>query len=295
MTKSNLSEYLSSKPRLRRRQLLFAAAVIISLFIFPACSKKTHAAVADPIMPGITDKALTISGKQKTAVIKQITDNYSDWKSAEITGKISSVKFFIKPSLKIFMKRSSLLLISVRVPLKGEIARIEADRDSILLVNKFHKLYCKESLEQIARIADVTLTDIQDLLLGRLFIAGRGTISQADAKRIDIFSDQGAFLVVPASQPADALVRYGFRTDWEGRITLLMLASLYDEATAELAYSYQKSGYTLNLAIDRDTKHIKAAIDLDYPKWGAKGFDRIEINNSLRQVSLREFFSLSKF
>ncbi len=76
------------------------------------------------------------------------------------------------------MKRGESLMISVRVPLKGEVARLEADKDSVLVVNKLNNTYVRESLEQASKLADITLSDLQDVFIGRVFIAGKGTLTK---------------------------------------------------------------------------------------------------------------------
>ena len=118
-----------------------------------------------------------------------MTADYKDWKTVELNGRITSIKFFIKPSVKLFMKRGESLMISVRVPLKGEVARLEADKDSVLVVNKLNNTYVRESLEQASKLADITLSDLQDVFIGRVFIAGKGTLTKKDGKRADLYAD----------------------------------------------------------------------------------------------------------
>ena len=55
------------------------------------------------------------------------------------------------------------------MPLKGEVARLEADKDSVLVVNKLNNTYVRESLEQASKLADITLSDLQDVFIGRVF------------------------------------------------------------------------------------------------------------------------------
>lgn len=268
---------------------LFSIIFIFLTLTLTACAKKNVMAV-----PDTTAGPVITAGNTKTDALKHICSGYSDWKSVGMSGKITSLNLIVKPSVKLYMKRGAELLISVRVPLKGEVARLEADRDSILVINKLNRTYISESLVTLQRLADVTLSDIQDLFLGRVFLAGRGTLSKTDARRVDIYSENDGWLVVPTGQPDDSLVHYGFKTDSDGRVILLMLTSLFDEATAQLDYSYSGKDTELRFTFDRDAVSRSLTIEFNAPKWGDKGFDRIGIPSDYRQVSIRQFLKLKK-
>ncbi len=179
-------------------------------------------------------EAVRIEGKLKADILKAMTADYKDWKTVELNGRITSIKFFIKPSVKLFMKRGESLMISVRVPLKGEVARLEADKDSVLVVNKLNNTYVRESLEQASKLADITLSDLQDVFIGRVFIAGKGTLTKKDGKRADLYADGDGFLVVPSGQPEDSMFRYGFNAYRDGRVSLLMVSSFMEDAFGQI-------------------------------------------------------------
>lgn len=236
-----------------------------------------------------------ITGSRRSAVVKELAEGYADWKSVQLDGKITSLNFFIKPSVKVFMKRGESLMMSVRVPLKGEVARLEADTDSVLVVNKLKNIYVHESLEQVSRIADVTIADLQDVFLGRAFIAGKGTIAKKDVRKVELYEDEDGYLVVPSGQPDDSIVRYGFNVMADGRVKLLMLSSPFDDFVGNIGYTYHGGGYEMELLVERKAKNFSFAVDFDAPQWGAKGFRPIETGRGLRQVSLREFINQLKF
>ena len=134
-------------------------------------------------------------------------------------------------------------MISVRVPLKGEVARLEADKDSVLVVNKLNNTYVRESLEQASKLADITLSDLQDVFIGRVFIAGKGTLTKKDGKRADLYADGDGFLVVPSGQPEDSMFRYGFNAYRDGRVSLLMVSSFMEDAFGQIGYDYSGNGF----------------------------------------------------
>lgn len=269
---------------------LFSIILISLALTMTACASKNHIAAPDTAAgPAI------VSGNAKKDALQKICSGYSDWKSVSLSGKITSLNFIVKPSVKLYMNRGTEVLISVRVPLKGEVARLEADRDSILVINKLNRTYVHESLETLQRLADVTLSDIQDLFLGRVFLAGRGTLDRTDEKRVDIYSEQQGWLVVPSGQRNDSMVHYGFKTDEKGRVVLLMLTSLFVDATAQLDYSYSGKDSELKFTFDRDAVSHSISLELSAPKWNDKGFNRIGIIPSdYRQVSIRQFLRIKQ-
>ena len=75
------------------------------------------------------------------AVINDIIDSYMPWQSAEFSGKLKTDKLPVSPNVKIYMVRDSLLQISVRAPLLGEVGRLNLTHDEVLVVNKMKKIY----------------------------------------------------------------------------------------------------------------------------------------------------------
>ncbi len=62
--------------------------------------------------------------------------------------------------------RDSLIHISLRF-FGMEIAQLRADRDSAWLIDKYHKIYTSVPLAKLTAASDMTLADVQELLLGR--------------------------------------------------------------------------------------------------------------------------------
>lgn len=263
-------------------RILSILAILIIAIGSPTAEAARHEAT-DSVAPRL------LKGKEASKSLESLTKGYSDWQTAEISGKITSLNIFVKPSIKIFMRRGAEMLLSVRVPFKGEVARLELDRDSVVVVNKLNATYVRESLEELTRIADVTISDIQDVFLGRAFIAGRGTLGPKDSKRVDLYSVPDGYLVVPAPSAADALLNYGFYTYTDGRVDQLLLNSLIDDTVAELEYVYDKKHTDLNLTFMRKGKPREFSVELDRPRFGGEGFGRIGIQSGFRQLSPGEF------
>ena len=73
-----------------------------------------------------------------------------------------------------------------------------------------------------------------------------------------------------------------------------MLSSLFDEATAQLEYSYSGKSSELEFTFDRKSKTFGLTFELSSPKWNAKGFERLIPGSDLRQVSPKEFIKMCR-
>ncbi len=280
---------------MNRLSFLLAIALMLA---FSACAKKNISTDSVPsgieavIPPNPDGSPILVSGKTKASALREICQDYDSWSTASISGKITSLNLFVTPSLKIFMRRQSELLISVRVPLKGEVARLEADRDSLIAINRLNKTYVAESLSNVAELLNLTITDIQDLFLGRLFLAGRGTLTEKDSKAVDVYSEKGEWLVVPLNASADPLVNYGFKADSHGRMTLLMLSSFFDDATVSIDREWKKKNSIMTIGFERKGKTFSLGLELDSPKWNDKGFSPVGRPAGYNHVSIRQFLKL---
>ena len=91
-------------------RFVLAIMLVCTMVLGGTCS--VFAAPSSP--DSASAEAVRIEGKLKADILKDMTADYKDWKTVELNGKITSIKFFIKPSVKLFMKRGESLMISVR-------------------------------------------------------------------------------------------------------------------------------------------------------------------------------------
>lgn len=82
-------------------------------------------------------------------------------------------------------KRFSL---SVKAPMLGfEIGRVEMDADSLTIVNKLDKVYSRTALSKLAsgHTDEICVEAVECLMLGRIFVPGRGEAGKSDFVRLD--------------------------------------------------------------------------------------------------------------
>lgn len=159
--------------------------------------------IGDATNPGATKTPQSLDSRYNALV-----STWKPWNDMEVGAKLnvtSPVK--LNGAGKIYMRRGQWISVSVRM-LGFEVANLWLDNDSIVVVDKFHKKYLSEPTSKLIGGADVTIENIQDLLLGRAFLAGGG-MATADSRQQFNFSEvENGWYIIPRQQPKE--YTYGF-------------------------------------------------------------------------------------
>lgn len=142
------------------------------------------------------------------ATLEEIATSYKSWLSVEVPVKVeitSPVSFGC--SARVQMIRNQWLGISVRM-LGFEVAYLTADNDSVHAYAKMQKIYLSESLDKLFGSTGYNLGNLQDLLLGRLFVPGSTTASAYDVTRFVLGDIDGLVTAVPSDQPESAQIGF---------------------------------------------------------------------------------------
>lgn len=137
-----------------------------------------------------------------------LTESWKPWRDVEM-----GVKFQLQSPArlnaagKIWMKRGEWISVSIRM-IGFEVATLWLDKDSVVAVDKYHKKYVSEPTSRLLGSAGVTISDIQDLLTGRAFLAGEGTATPAERGRFDFEQAANGWYLLPRRQPQ--AFNYGF-------------------------------------------------------------------------------------
>lgn len=233
-----------------------------------------------PVYPADTAKTNEYVGK--------LLENYTEWESASINGKLRMDRFPVNPSLKIYMERGVCVRISVRVPFMGEIARIEVGNDELLAVNKMKKTYCSGSISHIFADMPLTVSDLQDMILARIFLVGHGTLSKENFALADYTdNNDGYWYVTPFQQPASIGVEYGYVTDENGSVDILYAARKNVNATLEYEYNSKKTKLDFN--IYSGSKSVDFELELEKPDWNPSPMQPFELGEKYKRLEFREF------
>lgn len=200
-------------------------------------------------------------------LIADIINSYAPWTSAEFNGKIKNDRLPLSPTIKMYMQRDSLIQISLRAPLVGEVARVDVSNSEILIVNKLKRTFCRESADKIKELYPGLIGDLQSLFLARVVVLGSGELGFENFEAVEISdSGEGEWLLVPTVE-IDSALKYGYLVGANGRNSALV-ASIKDTATFQILYSFPDRGERMQCEVEHGNKKFEVVFDFSSVKWG---------------------------
>ena len=232
-----------------------------------------------------------LSDRERQKVVDDVSAPWSDWETITISGKLKMAGLPLSPSVKIYMERDSLLRISLRAPLMGEVGRAEIYGDTLLVVNKMKKTFVKEPLDSVMRRYPVAVADVQSLLLGRVVIPGAGTLSAESASLVELFpEDDGQFSLIPGEEMTLAEFNYGYliNTDMLPAV-LLVIPTENPDSSVSLTYEYTPGGYDIFASYQSPSKIYSGTLMLDSPQEGGSPIEPIRLSGKYSRLNFGQF------
>ena len=200
-------------------------------------------------------------------------------------------------------KRFCLL---ANAPLLGfEVARIEATRDSVLLVDKFDKIYTVITLGELTKMEALEgheMEALEALMLGRIFIPGKGQATSKDYESLKWST--------PATTESASSISTGVYKgkNYELAYTInaqgqLMQTSLTTSDGKKAVWQYtsfqevdHKNVATAEniIATNAEKKELRAGISFSNPTLGESTWRDFEPTDSYRRVTLEELGEVLK-
>ena len=224
-----------------------------------------------------------------------IIANYdADWTDLSMQGKLSFEGLPMSVSVKVYMRRGESIILSARAPFLGEVARVEANQDSITLINKYTRCYNVQPLGDLPVDRRAYLTDLQDVLLGQVAFPGHGRLTRDNALMSQwVALPTSEALIYPGVELQTVGTEYGFVMEpegWQLRSFLLMLQKT--GVVMETKYLYGEKGWTLGLEISLPKKKMGGEVQLSYPDYEASPMEFTQLGGKYRKV---DFKQLMKF
>ena len=177
-----------------------------------------------------------------------------------------------------------------------EVGRLLITADSLYAVDKLHKRYIAEKVSILTSGIPVTVSDVQDMFLGRPFILGRGTLNETLKPQVTV--SETSPLVLAANESYKGY-GYVFNFDKTGRIASLNITPTGNATAAyQVKYSDVRGTSAGNIAhsinADATIDKKKMAFSLTYKNidWN----DNVKIDRSLpngySRMSARDLFSI---
>lgn len=212
-----------------------------------------------------------------------------DWDVVTLNGKLKMRGLPLSPSLKIFMEKDSLVEISIKAPIMGEVGRIVLTPDSVTGINKLNKTYTKESVGEFLKYYPGDISDFQNLLLGRVVFPGIGELREEIIESLIIEpTDEGLSLVPEEEFRIDGF-DYGYITDIDMK-PLVFLAFRTDDQndSASINYYYDATRYYMDLNVHSNGFSLQPSLELNYPEWSGEPLKPLNTTR-FTYLSLPEF------
>lgn len=225
-------------------------------------------------------------------LLEAVIASYIPWESVEFSGKLNYEKLPFSPTIKIYAVKDSLVQISLRAPIMGEVGRLNLTKDELLVVNKLKKTYCSEDPAKLFELYPTAISDIQNILLARAVVLGDGEIGQENSSNALVEQEEGGnILFVPQTDPGIIPFNYGYIISPSGR-TLAMLLEIAKKASAEIRYSFKNRGEQIGVSILKGSKTTKFSLDFTSVKWGGNemqkpktlGYEKLSVKEFLKNL-----------
>ena len=254
--------------------------------------KKSGNAVPDG--GGNQSGASVTSGDPFSAVVSAI----DDWNTMQTGGNITlKGGSSFSSSIQMRMVNDQDIFISLRPMLGIEVGRMLITADSLYAVDKVHKRYIAEKVSLLTAGIPVTVSDVQDIFLGRPFIIGQGGLDESSRSQVDI-ADEGKGIVVTPKE-AYRGYSYSFAFDKSNRILTLNIMPQGSTTSAyQVTYADVRSTQAGNIAhsikVNATVEKRKLDFSLSYKniEWnGNVNIDR-SIPKGYSRMSATDLFSI---
>ncbi len=266
-------------------------AIITLAMLAAACGTSKHATDTTPTGQG----APTVTSNSP---IDDITATLGNWQTLQTGGNISlKAGSNFSSSIQMRMVRDQAIYISLRPLLGIEVGRLLITADSLYAIDKVHKRYIAEKVSLLASGIPVTVSDVQDIFLGRPFVLGKGTLSQELRQQMTAQS-LGNKIVLNAVEAFKGY-SYSFTFDKSNHIQSL---SISKQESATGAYGVQYSSvrttqagniaHNLNASATIEKKNVELSLSYKNIDWnGNVKIDR-SIPGGYTRMNARDLLSL---
>ena len=240
------------------------------------------------------DEPVPVDEKLKKEVVSTVVNGYTPWEKISISGKLSTSLLPISPSVKIYMEKGSLVVISVSSFWTGEAARIEVDREKTLLVNEMSNTYTVVPNEKIESVCPGGLDALQNMLLRRITILGQGELRHSAGDSLDIYEVPGeALLLLPAQDLENASYIYAyFLNPTSYALDRFVVMSPDESGMVNVTYTNENKDTVMKFEASMGSLPMNASLKLNRPDSNPKKISRIDLGPNYREVDLRGIFKM---
>ena len=277
-----------------RNNILHFLAIITLAALTISCgtAKKATNTATDTGDSGQSTSTATVNPLQT------VITTLGDWQTLQTGGNIKlSGSSSFSSSVQVRMIRDEAIYISLRPVLGIEVGKLLITADSLYAVDKVHKRYLAEKVSLLTSGIPVTVSDVQNIFLGRPFIIGKGTLNESLMPKVTIVHQGNKTGFSPTEGYKG--YNYTFMFDNKGRISTLDIVPAGSTTAAyQVKYSDVKSTSAGNIAhdvsVDATVNKKKMALKLTYKdiEWNGKVKIDRNLPSGYKRMSAADLFSM---
>ena len=269
------------------------AIVALMAVMLTACGTFKKAAN----LPDTTTTTQTTPQVTNATPCEAIIATLGDWQTLQTGGNIKlSAGSNFSSAIQVRMVRDEAIYISLRPMLGIEVGKLIITADSLYAVDKIHKRYIAEKVSILTSGIPVTVTDVQDIFLGRPFIIGKGTLSEALKSQMTASNESPIVLTAKESYKGYG---YSFSFDKNNRISSLDIVPT-GSSTAAYQVKYSdvrdtKAGniaHAINVAASIEKKKMAFSLSYKDIDWNGKVKIDKDIPSGYSRMSAKDLFSM---
>lgn len=181
-----------------------SAVIVLIALVMTGCS------TAKKVGSGSSGASKVETVSDMRVELRTMLNSYGDWSRVRVPVTLSLRQpKNISIGGTAIMERGKSVFISLKY-FGMEIGNLYITDDSIMVVDKIHKSYASENVSRFLSGFDVNVSNLQDLLLGRVFVPGKKSVelSMFSSAGFEV-DNQNSWLLLPTS-PATG-IEYGYK------------------------------------------------------------------------------------
>ena len=249
-------------------------------------------------VPDTTTTSPTTSTTVTTDPLNAIISTIGDWQTMQTGGNIKlSAGSSFSSAIQVRMVRDQAIFISLRPMLGIEVGKLIITADSLYAVDKVHKRYIAEKVSILTSGIPVTVSDVQDIFLGRPFIIGKGTLNPNNKAEMTVNLENNTTTLMPNENYKGYAYTFTFNKS-KHMTSLDIVPEGATTAAYQVNYSDVRGTTAGNIAHDISAtatiERKKMSFSLSYKniEWNGKVKIDMSIPGNYSRMSARDLFSM---
>lgn len=272
--------------------------IIISLLIALAAISSSCGTIKKANATTPTGQTTTTTTMTDTELCDAVLSTLGDWQTMQTSGNITlNASSSFSSAIQMRMVHNQAIYISLRPVLGIEVGKLIITADSLYAVDKVHKRYIAEKVSILTSGIPVTVSEVQDMFLGRPFIIGKGTLNENLKSSISTTREGNTIILTPNENFKG--YGYAFTFDKQSHITSLDIVKAGNTSSDyQVKYSDVRSttsgniAHAINANATIEKRNMSFSLSYKDIEWNGKVKIDKNIPNNYKRMSARDLFSI---